>query len=418
MSYTFERRRPALAPEMLLRVALVWALASIILLGAAWPSIMAMDYPGAGDLERLAHLRAFLFGDGDVAFAWADLPLAIPVLLFTPLLGQSGAEAVAGVAVPLAVLGASLLLAGRIAWRLVGDEACGLACLALALSVPVIAQTAPLAIEHIGLLVVLALAAMNSLMGRSAIVGGWAGGAALALWLAISFDGWPVALAIGVVAALRWLRSRHDSDWLAHGLTALAVFSAIFVLIARGEGMFAPFCGAVGPAHLAAFAGAAGGAWLLRWLEPLPRPAIALCIGLFVLAGGAAIWAFSGSCAAGAPGAGALWRQTPGTVLQVALPPFIGLLAALRLGGRSAAWLSRWWYDYALVLACALVLSVFAVELAALAGALAAVPLGWQIRDWIRSARRMRRPARRALALAAMSLALLPAAPFLLVAFA
>jgi hypothetical protein len=69
-----------------------------------------------------------------------------------------------------------------------------------------------------------------------------------------------------------------------------------------------------------------------------------------------------------------------------------------------------------LVLAAALAIGVFVSRAGAVAGALAAVPLGWQIRDWLRSSRMLRRPGKRALVLAGMFLSLLPAMPLMLFA--
>ena len=80
--------------------------------------------------------------------------------------------------VPLLTLGCALLLAGRIAWRLIGDEAAGFACLAMALSVPVIQQLRPLRIDHHGWQIVLALLSRSTaLMARDSRRGGWVGGA-------------------------------------------------------------------------------------------------------------------------------------------------------------------------------------------------------------------------------------------------
>jgi hypothetical protein len=71
-----------------------------------------------------------------------------------------------------------------------------------------------------------------------------------------------------------------------------------------------------------------------------------------------------------------------------------------------------------MILAAALGIALFVARAGAVAGALAAVPLGWQIREWLRSARTLRRPGRRALALAGMVLALAPAMPLTLLALA
>ena len=49
-----------------------------------------------------------------------------------------------------------------------------------------------------------------------------------------------------------------------------------------------------------------------------------------------------------------------------------------------------------------------------IAGALAAIPLGWQLREWLRSTRYLKRPMKKAMVYGGMAIALVPAAPALL----
>lgn len=446
-----ERRRAPFAPELLLRVGLAWAMIAALLLVTNIAEIAALRFPDPDDMLRLVQVRDLIAGQGwfdltqhrvdgaggGVPMHWSrlvDLPLAGLILALRPLFGAHLAENIAVVAVPLLTFGAALLLAGRIAWRLLGDEATGLACLAMALSVPVISQMRPLRIDHHGWQIVLALAAVNGLMARNARVGGWITGLALAAWLAISIEGLPMAAAFCGVAALRWLRDRHDAGWFVHTLQALALCSALLFAATRGLADLTPHCDAISPVHLAVFALGAAGATGLAALEPLPRPA--LIGGLVGLAGLglATLLSLAPQCAGGGfaqldplvsrfwyDGVGEglpVWRQDPGLALQIVIPPAIGLIACLRLAGRSGAWLRRWWLDYALLLGAALALSLVVARAGAVAGALAAVPLGWQIREWIRAARTMRRLGRRVLAFAAMAVALLPALPLTLLTVA
>jgi hypothetical protein len=446
-----ERRRPAFAPELLVRAGLAWAMIAALLLVTNLHEIAALRFPDPDDMLRLVQVRDLIAGqgwfdltqhrvngpEGGVPMHWSrlvDLPLAGVILALKPLIGQHAAEAVSVVAVPLATFGCALLLAGRIAWRVIGDEAAGLACLAMALSVPVISQMRPLRIDHHGWQIVLALAAMNGLMARKANVGGWIVGTALAAWLAISIEGLPMAAAFCAVAALRWVRNRHEAGWFVHTMIALAASSAILFAATRGFGDLAPHCDAISPVHLAIFALGAVGACALSALEPLPRPAV--IGGLAAIAGGAILLLLYAApqCAGGGfavlvavvarfwyAGVGEglpVWHQSPTLALQIVIPPLVGMLACLRLAGRSADWLRRWWFDYLILLGCALALSIVIARAGAVAGALAAVPLGWQIREWIRAARTMRRPGRRVLAFAGMAMALLPALPLTVLTFA
>jgi hypothetical protein len=113
-----------------------------------------------------------------------------------------------------------------------------------------------------------------------------------------------------------------------------------------------------------------------------------------------------------------IWLSGAAVMLQSLALPVLGLVAALSQAGRSSDWLRRWWIDYALLLAASLVIAVFVARASAAACALAAVPMGWQLRDWIRAARNARAPRRRVLVLAGVALALAPAAPLTLLVMA
>ena len=98
--------------------------------------------------------------------------------------------------------------------------------------------------------------------------------------------------------------------------------------------------------------------------------------------------------------------------------PLLGFVAALRLTSPARDWLRRWWSDYALLLLVATIATAFDSRVAAAACALAAVPIGWRLREWMRAARNSRRAGRRALALTAVALALAPAMPLSLLVLA
>lgn len=451
MTPIVERRRPAFTPELLVRVALAWLMISALLIVTNLSAILAYQFPDPDDTLRLLQVRDLLAGQawfdltqhridavhGGVTMHWSrlvDLPIAAVVLALRWLIGQGAAETAALIFVPLATMAVALLLAGRIAWRLIGEEAAGFACLAMALSVPVIEQMRPMRIDHHGWQIVCALAVMNALMARRPYLGGWIAGLAMAAWLSISIEGLPLAAAICGVTALRWLRDRHDRDWFVGTMQGLAVGSAALFAATRGFADLAQHCDAISPAHLGAFAlGALATSGLAR-LEPLPRFAQVTGLGLIAALGAVTLVSFAPSCTTGAfsqldplvdtfwyravaeglP----VWQQPAKVVLQVVIPPLVALAACVRLAGRNPGWLRRWWQDYALILGAAFLVSLFVVRAGAVAGALAAVPLGWLVREWLRSARNLRQPGRRALMMAAMGLALLPAMPLTLFAMA
>lgn len=317
------------------------------------------------------------------------------------------------------------MLVGRIAWRLFDEEVTGLACLAMALSVPVIAQLRPLRIDHHGWQIVLALVAVNALMARSARVGGWVCGLAIAVWLTISLEGLPLAAVIAGIAAWRWLRSGADRAWLVNLMQGLSAGSIMLFLGTRGIGDLTNHCDAISPVHLAMFA---WGALVVAALKPA-RPVAWTLAGFAVAAGGAlAIMAYAApQCAGGAfveldpvmrhfwydnvaeglP----VWRQPIAEMLQIVVPPVFAILASARLAANSRDWLRRWWIEYTVLLCGALAIALFVSRAGGVAGALSAVPLGWQIGQWLRFARHQRRVARKVAAIGGVAIALLPAMP-------
>ncbi|MGH6786746.1 MAG: hypothetical protein ACREBO_07940, partial [Novosphingobium sp.] len=415
-----ERRRPAFGRELLARAGLAWLMVCAVLLATSAGAILAGRFPDPDDALRLIQVRDLLGGQGwfdlaqhridaahgGTAMHWSrlvDLPLVGAILLLTPLFGSAMAETIAIVAVPLMTLGVAMLLAGRIAWRLIGAEAASFACLAIALSVPVIGQMRPLRIDHHGWQIVLALVAVNALMARNPRKGGWIAGLALAVWLAISLEGLPMTLAVAAIAALRWLRAR-ERGWLVGLVQGLAVGSAALFAATRGLGDLAARCDAVSPVHLWAFAWGAVSLTALARIKLLPP--ISAVAG-FILIGGVALALFAlaaPQCTTGTfdmldpvvrhywydnVGEGLpVWRQDASTLLQTVLPPLVGLWACRRLAQRSREWLRLWWTDYMLLLGAALVLALLVTRAGAVAGALAAVPLGWQLREWFAAAQR------------------------------
>lgn len=440
-----ERRRPPFGPQLLPRVALAWLAIALLLLLTNLTAISELRFPDPDDTLRLIEVRDLIAGQGwfdlhqhridalhgGVPMHWSrlvDLPIAAVILLLRPVLGPSTAELIALVGVPLLTLGCALLLAGRIAWRMFGTEVAGLACLALALSVPVITQLRPLRIDHHGWQIVLALAAANGLMARSPRQGGWIAGLALAAWLAISIEGLPLAAVIAGIAALRWLRGPVERAWLASLLQGLAAGSAALFLLTRGLGDLAGHCDAIAPVHLAMFGWGALVVTLVR-----PTSGLGWSLGGFALAAGGALAILAVAapqCAGGAfveldpvvrrfwyDGVAEglpVWRQPLSEALQIVVPPVFAILAAARLARTSSGRLRHWWTDYTVLLCGALVIAVVVARTGAVAGALSAVPLGWQISRWLAAAREQHYAGRKALALAGLALALLPALPLTL----
>lgn len=444
MSHLLDRRRSALTGELLTRVALCFALIATLMLVTNFSVIRAMDYPDPDDALRMVQVRDLLAGQGwfdlvqhridtpggGILMHWSrlvDVPIALIVLLLTPILGQGAAEMVAAIAVPLVTFACALLLVARIAWRLIGGEAAGLACLSMALSVPVLAQMRPLRIDHHGWQIVMLLVAVNALLSRSSRLGGLVAGLAVAAMLSISIEGLPMAAAICGIAALRWFRNRKDCHWLTWMMGGLTGGSAFFFLSTRGPGDLATYCDAISPYHIAIFAVGTLASWTLARLEPLPR--LTLTVGFAAMgAAGIVIYALAApQCIAGPfstidPVAASfwlagvreglpIWRQDLPLVLQMLIPAAIAIWASLKLAGQSGGWLRRWWIDYTLLLLAALLVTLLVARAGGALGALSAVPIGWQIGQWLRASRNSRRSSRRLAGMAATSLVLVPSLP-------
>jgi hypothetical protein len=442
------RDLPAINGGLLRRVGLAWGLACLLLLATSASAILVNRFPDPDDVLRLVQVRDLIGGQGwfdltqhridaahgGVPMHWSrlvDLPLAAVIILLRPLLGMAGAEQVAIIVVPLLTLGIAMLLAGRIAWRLIGAEAATYACLVLAIVVPVVTQLRPMRIDHHGWQIVAALAAVNALMARDTFRGGWIAGLALAAGLAVSIEGLPFAAVVAGVAALRWIRRPGERDLFAGLMQGLALGSAGLFLATRGLDDLSAHCDAISPVHLAAFGWGAAVVSLLRLARPLP---VVPTMAGFALAAGGAMLSHAPQCASGnfdmldpvvrrfwydQVGEGLpIWRQDWATVLQLLIPMALAIYAALRLASETRDAVQRWWLDYAVLLGGAWLIALLVTRAGAVAEALAAVPLGWQLKRWIDAARTQAQPALRLLALAGIVIALLPAAPFTLFAFA
>jgi len=98
--------------------------------------------------------------------------------------------------------------------------------------------------------------------------------------------------------------------------------------------------------------------------------------------------------------------------LQIVLPAAFALLACARLIRASAGEERVWWQEYTLLQAGALAVALMVARAGATSAALAAVPLAWQLGQWLAGLRQGRWAA-----VPAMLLALVPAAPITLWGF-
>jgi hypothetical protein len=134
---------------------------------------------------------------------------------------------------------------------------------------------------------------------------------------------------------------------------------------------------------------------LNAWLEPHPKAFTVAGMGVTVAGALLIAWQAAPQCTLGTIQVQPLWAGGPLAAAHALAVPLLGLAAAVRLIGPASDWLRRWWIDYALLLLAAIVLAVVLGWGSAIACALAAVPLGWQLREWTRAARNARHPRRR-----------------------
>mgnify|MGYP000857510810 CR=1 FL=1 len=438
-----ERRRAGFTADLFWRVGLVWLVVAAIFVAVRWSAIAGMQLPDADDSLRLVQLRDLIAGQGwfdlhqyrvappeGMLMHWSrlvDVPLVIVFAALAPLLGNALAEQVTLVLVPLIALFLAMLLAGRLAWRMLGDGAIVYTCLILALLTAVTAQLQPLRIDHHGWQIVMLLAALNGLTARSERTGGRIAGFFMALGMTISLELLPLAALIGAVLALRWLLDPKAKALSLHYIRTLAGTSVIAFLATRGLADLAPHCDTLSPAYLGALLSIAICLSFLGLAPAMPRPALALGMAASGSLGIGTLLLLAPACTAGpfvmldplvqqywyanVREGMPVWRQDLDVALRLVIPPLAGLIAAFRLWQASQGWLRRFWFEYALIAAGTLALGLVVSRSAGFAAAMAAVPLGWMLRDWHRKAQAMRPGGRRIALLAGAVLLIMPDLP-------
>lgn len=421
------------------RIVLAWLAVAIILTVRQMAAIRGFDLADPDDHLRLLQVRDLIAGQGwfehfqyrinppeGVATHWSrlvDIPLVVVILALTPLVGQPSAELAAAVIVPLITLLCAMALTARIAAKLLGPRAAYASCLVWVMALPAMAQLQPMRIDHHGWQIVAVLAAINGLLAHDPRKGGWIAGLALAAGMSISLELLPFTVLFAAVLGLRWLRDPAAGAWLTHMMQALAAGSLALYLATRGPLTSEVRCDTVSPAYLAGFALAALLVGLIArrpWLSPLALggllgTAAALTAGCYLLL---APQCLSGPYAELDPVVRDLWyvnvfegmpvwKQGLPNVVQMVVPPLAGLivlgLALLHVRDLRRQLL----VDFALLLGGALVIAVLVARFSGVTAALATIPLGFAVAEWLRRASSMQLVGRLA-ALPLIMLALLP----------
>lgn len=430
------------------RVGAAWLAISAIVLLINIAGIMGRRFPDPDDIMRLIQVRDLIDGqgwfdlhqyrvdtpNGGVNMHWSrlvDIPLVLIIGALTPMIGGANAEIVALVVMPLITLGIAMLLACRIVWKTLGEDAIPMTCIVMVLSVPLLFQLGPMRIDHHGWQIVGALIAVNGMLAQNPRYGGLVAGLAMAVWLSISIEGLPLAAAICALLALRWWRSNDQRDCLVAAMFGLASGSFLLFVMTRGLNDLAIYCDAIGLVHIALFFWGAVILGMLAWFNPASR--LAVLIGFGVAGGGgiAILLSQAPECAGssfnqldpvlieywyehvveGMP----IWRQSLRDALQITILPLLGLYASVQLARRNSGSASAWWKEYSLLIAAAFLIAMLVARAGAIAAALAAVPFGWQLREWLRNIREMQQAYRRFGSILALVLALAPILPLMLI---
>lgn len=423
------------------RVLLAWLVAALLLTLRQLTAIKGFELVDPDDALRLVQVRDLIAGQGwfelfqyrigppgGTATHWSrlvDLPIAGTILLLTPLLGAAQAELAALVIVPLLTLLCAMVLSARIAGRLLGAPAAWLSCLVWIMALPAVMQLQPMRIDHHGWQIVAVLAAVNGLLVRDSRLGGWIAGLALAAGLSISLELLPFTVLFAAVLGLRWLRDDGARGWPREMMFALSAGSIGLYLVSRGPVWAENHCDTISPAYLAGLAFAAMLIGAVSVLPRLSRIALIGLLGMAALLTGGLYLVLAPQCLAG-PFAALdplvyqvwyvnvlegmpVWHQQLPNLLQMLLPPLAGLGALVVAIGQTADPRRRILLDLALLLAGSILVSIVVARFSTVSAALAVIPLGYGLAEWLRRSAAAA-PVKRLAAAALIAFILLPSA--------
>lgn len=280
-----------------------WLVIALILVYLSWGTIVSRAGWDPDDQLRMVQLRDFLAGqswfdttqyrlnapDGG-PMHWSrliELPLALLVLLATPLFGPAGAEMIAGTAIPLLCFGLVAYMLGRIALYLGGPVAGTIAVVMTMVSPAISMQLRPMRIDHHGWQLVCAALALWTLFWPAARKAGICMGLALAVWLHISLEGAPLTAAFFGLLGWRWAVSGEAGVRLGYTVGTFLLASLALFFGTQIAGLSAPvYCDTVSPVHIFALIGAGAIALPAAILLPANK---ALRLIALIAAGGAAL---------------------------------------------------------------------------------------------------------------------------------
>lgn len=287
-------------------VLVAWIAAAAAMMFSA-PSIR--DFMSSDDLMRLAEVRDWIAGQGwfdptqyrldpptGTLLHWSriiDVPIALGILLLSPITGRATAEIVTSAIWPMFLLLPVLALTGLLAKRLANAAAIFPAVVLAVVSAPSLVHFRPGALDHHGFQLLLMLTTLYGVTDRGSTRFMPAlGGVAAAMSLAIGFEMTPVLAGILAAVGLRWVIEGEEVAPLTSSFgTTFGVSTAILMALTVSPAAWATVrCDYIAPPLVAA-AGFAGGMLALlasnsgRFSTPHARFAAAGIAGATAIAG-------------------------------------------------------------------------------------------------------------------------------------
>ena len=414
-----------------------WAVVAVLALLRDWPAIAALHFSDPDDALRMVQVRDLLAGQGwfdlhqyrlappdGTVMHWSrlvDAPIAAVILLLRPLLGTAQAEQAALAIVPLLTLLAAQLCLARLVARQLDTRLVLIATLLLLLMLPTMMQFEPPRIDHHAWQVVAVVAALNALLAATPRGAALIAGLSLAFGMAVSLELLPFAGLFGALFALRWWRDPAGWRWLVWYLDVLVLGSAAFFVGTRGFGDLTNYCDTVSPAYLAGLGAIALGVHGLALRVVMPRLWLVAGLGLVAAAGAVLFLWIAPGCSTG-PFARLdplvrhfwydnvkegmpVWRQDWTVLVQMMVPPLVGLGVAIKLARRESG---QFWREFALLLGGVVAISIAVSRFSSVSSAVAIVPLTWLVRRCAEAVSAPRPLLRRAVPAVLLLAALLP----------
>ncbi len=219
------------------------------------------------DQLRMVQLRDFLQGQSwfdstqyrmnapqGAPMHWSrliELPLALIIVLLSPIFGQPIAEMIAGTAIPLMTLGLATYCIAKVTMRLHSREACVASVILVFCSIAILMQFRPMRIDHHGWQIVMACLSYYTLMWDHKKRAGLVLGMAMAIWTHISLEGLPVTAAFFVILGWRWVFGKAHGERLLWAIASFTTgtFGLFFATQPNGFNALS-YCDTISPPQL------------------------------------------------------------------------------------------------------------------------------------------------------------------------